>query len=907
MNTGAISQQAALEIEQALQHAIAQHHEGQFEKAQDIYLAILKIIPNHPDANYRMGLLALQKRNAAAGLPYLLAALNANPASGQYWLSYVEALHQAGQLEDARNILTLARNQGLQGDEVDALASRLNSGPPTDRQPPHHDVRPGKPSDLPISNARHDRKSKPTDKPHKAGTNASGSKGQSPDPIEISALLSTFKAGRLTEAAALAKRMTVRFPDYGLGWKVLGVASAQLGKSEEALTSLRRAAALSPRDVEAQLNLGSTLHELGQLNDAETIYRRVLEMDPNNAVTYCRLGAILHDLGRLEDAEENYRRGLLITPDWAEAQSNLGYILHDLGRPEEAEATLRKALEIDHECAEAHCTLGNTLHDMGRLDEAEISLRCALKIKPDLVEAHCNLGNVLRDMFRYAEAEASYRRAIQLRPGFAQAHCNLGTTLKDLGQLDQASACYRRARELGINAAYVKDALMLPAIMGTRRAMLASRARFTQNLDTLVAGQMKIEDPLKEIGETNFYLAYHGMNDLDLQVKVAKFYEGACPSLTYTAPHCVNSKPDCQRKIKVGFFSKYLYGHSVSHCYSKIIESVSMIERFEIFLISNNPIDEAVYSGFRGQRMQVPNSLARTREILAALKLDFLVYLDIGMEPFSYFLAFSRLARAQCVLGGHPVTTGIGNMDYFLSADVMEPSDGDMHYSEKLIRLPRPLVYFPRPTLPAIQKTRLELNLPEAKHLYMCPMRLQKLHPDFDEAIAGILKLDCNAVIVLFEDEVFPHWKATLTARFEISVPMEVRDRIMFMPWLKQPTDFISAISAADVVLDPFHFGIGSTAMLTSVTGTPLVTRAGEFMRGRVGAGYCAMLDVRECIANKTEEYIRIAVEIANNPALRERIRSKTLKNNSDLYDNLQPVNDLINFFDSVSSGWHAN
>jgi predicted O-linked N-acetylglucosamine transferase (SPINDLY family) len=138
----------------------------------------------------------------------------------------------------------------------------------------------------------------------------------------------------------------------------------------------------------------------------------------------------------------------------------------------------------------------------------------------------------------------------------------------------------------------------------------------------------------------------------------------------------------------VGFLSKFLYEHSVSLSFSKIIEALSLNAQFEVTLISTHPVDEKAYAGFAGKRVRLPNNLVRARETLAALELDILVYLDIGMEPLSYFLAFARLARMQCVLGGHPVTTGIANMDYFLSADLSEPPDGDSHYSEKLVRLP---------------------------------------------------------------------------------------------------------------------------------------------------------------------------------------------------------------------------
>lgn len=71
---------------------------------------------------------------------------------------------------------------------------------------------------------------------------------------------------------------------------------------------------------------------------------------------------------------------------------------------------------------------------------------------------------------------------------------------------------------------------------------------------------------------------------------------------------------------------------------------------------------------------------------------DVLIYGDIGMEPTSYFLAFSRLAPIQALTFGHPDTSGLrGSMDYFLSHDLMEEEDhaaAQRFYSEKLVRLP---------------------------------------------------------------------------------------------------------------------------------------------------------------------------------------------------------------------------
>jgi protein O-GlcNAc transferase len=572
-----------------------------------------------------------------------------------------------------------------------------------------------------------------------------------------------------------------------------------------------------------------------------------------------------------------------------------------LGRLNDAGASYRMALQIKPDLADAHYDLGNTLHELGQLDEAEASYRRALENKPDFAEVYSNFGITLKTLGRLDEAEACYRQALRIKPDLAEAHNNLGIVLKDMCRLDEAAVSYHNAYQLGMYGARIKAAFMLPAIMGTRQEAMASRAKFEQNLDELIAEKGVLDAPLTSIGETNFYLAYHGVNDRDLQVKVAKYYEQACPSLLYTAPHCLKPKPEIRKKIRVGFLSKFLYNHSVSLCFSKIIETLSLNEQFDIALISEHPVDETIYSEFAGKHVRLPNNLVQAREILSALELDILLYLDIGMEPLSYFLAFSRLARAQCVLTGHPVTTGITNIDYFLSSDLMEPAAADEHYSEQLVRLPMPVFYFARPILPTTLKTRNELGLPEGQHVYMCPMKLQKIHPDFDEAITRILQLDHNGVVVLFEDGTWPYWKESIVKRFESTIPEAFLERIIFLPWLKNTNDFISAIATADVILDPFHFGIGSTAATTSITGTPLVTKPGEFMRGRVGAYFCEMLDMAECITKDTEGYAKKAVEIAVDPILRKKISAKMLKNNSALYDNLQSADDLADFFRSLT------
>ncbi|MCX7166933.1 MAG: tetratricopeptide repeat protein [Rhodocyclales bacterium] len=444
-------QAATFNTEQVLQQAVIHHQAGQFQAAGELYRAILQDHPEHSVANHNLGRVAVQMKQPAAGLPYFTAALNADPERGQYWLSYIDALFQAGQLEAAREVMALAQQQGLQGDEVGALAARLEGSARTSEYSnaePSHAAR-----ETPhASSAVHQRSRKsPTAKPtglDKAARIAASRHGKDPGPEEINALVAVFGQGRFADAASLARKMTVEYPLHWAGWKMLGVVLLQMGRNADALAPMQKAVALSPGDAEARNNLGITLKDMGRLEESALSYRKALEINPDYAQAHGNLGATLQALGRLDEAEARYRQALQINPDYAKVHNNLGAILHDLGRLDEAEPSYRRALQLKPDYVEAYRNLGITLKDLGRLDEAEASLRRALHLNPDLAEVHGNLGHILYDLGRLGEAEASCRLALQIKPDLAEAHNTLGSSLHGVGRLGEAEASFRRALEI---------------------------------------------------------------------------------------------------------------------------------------------------------------------------------------------------------------------------------------------------------------------------------------------------------------------------------------------------------------------------------------------------------------------------------------------------------------------------
>ncbi len=359
------------------------------------------------------------------------------------------------------------------------------------------------------------------------------------------------------------------------------------------------------------------------------------------------------------------------------------------------------------------------------------------------------------------------------------------------------------------------------------------------------------------------------------------------------------------RRSRLGFFSAHVHDHPVTHCFSQLVNTLAKEADFDVYLISyREPPEEAArrpYDQFAGRFVKVDRRVFAAREQIAALELDVLVYQDIGMDDVSYFLGYSRLARKQCVMGGHPVTTALPDMDVYMSSALGEYEGSESHYSEQLVALDPGTAFYERPKLPDTFKDRVGLGLPAQGNLYVCPMMLQKIHPDFDEAVAEILSLDKQGYVVFFAHP-GAGWERDLKARLLRRLGDELGQRLIFLPWITNRDDFAAINHHAAVVLDPFHFGIGSTAITTFAVGTPFVTWPAAFLRGRAGLVYARLLELPECVAESQQAYPALAVRIATDAALRADLQRRILAHADRFYSSNEYLETTRAFFRSLAN-----
>jgi predicted O-linked N-acetylglucosamine transferase (SPINDLY family) len=630
----------------------------------------------------------------------------------------------------------------------------------------------------------------------------------------------------------------------------------------------------------------------GRLAEARAGYEEVLRHAPDSPMVLNNLGTLLLLHGDPAGARPLLEKAVRLRPAYAFAHNNLGTVWLALGRFAEAGACFAQALVHQPQFARAHYNLGTVLHRIGQPSEAETELRQALELDPAYAPAHYQLGVVLKDILRLDEAEAALERALQLEPGFVDAWSVLANVHVSQGKIPLARSAMDQALAIEPSGALqVRAALLLPVICESVEEVERERARLEQSLARLSTEPPTIVNPAESVGATAFYLAYQGKNDRDLLERLATIYRRAAPELSFVAPHCRSpgGRTTAGRPIRIGFLSAFFHRHTIGKLNLGLIRNLSRAHFTVTLLRFPSPDDDLARAldASADQVVTLPRNLEAARRQIAELELDVLYYTDIGMDPLTYFLAFARLAAVQCVAWGHPVTTGIPTIDYFLSSALLEPEDALAHYTEELVRFAKINTYYYDPSVAGPVTKR------GASNLYLCAQSLFKIHPAFDAVLGAILRGDPLGRVVLIEGPC-AHWKEFLVARFRRTIPAEAV-RIVFLPRMSHD-DFLHLQARATVLLDTLHFGGGSTSYEALAFGTPIVTGAGRLLRDRITAGCYRQMGLTEYIAETEEEYVRLALRLGTDAAWRAELRGRIRERKHLLYEDAEAVRQLEGF-----------
>jgi protein O-GlcNAc transferase len=230
-------------------------------------------------------------------------------------------------------------------------------------------------------------------------------------------------------------------------------------------------------------------------------------------------------------------------------------------------------------------------------------------------------------------------------------------------------------------------------------------------------------------------------------------------------------------------------------------------------------------------------------------------------------------------------------------SNVFQDTEGaQAHYSERLARLGRIPAWVEKTRVPSREMSREELGMAKGTRYYACPMKLQKMHPGFDAALAAILERDPRGEIVLFEDPDKPLWHAQLSARFRRSMP-GVSDRVVFRPYAARD-EFLGVLRQADCVMDTFFFSGGVTTYNAFSIGVPVLTLPGELFRSRMTAGMYAQAGIEDAVARTPQDFVDRALRWAANPDERLALGRRITESRGELFETAGAVDLLGDWLD---------
>jgi len=805
-----------LSLDIALQHACAHHQAGRLSEAEQLYRAILQVLPKQPDANHNLGILATQVGQHEAGLPFLKTAWEINRSQEQYVLSYAETLLVLGRYKAALNTLESSVRHGLKSAAIQTLHQRAR-----------------------IANSKNP------------------AKDDVPTPAELDYLIVLFNAGRYLELENRALGLIERHPQVGLIWKALGASLKMQGK--DSLSAFQRGVELLPDDFEGYMNLGNTLKDRGRFESAVANYGRALDIRKDVIDAYFNLAEALHGTGRLDEAASTYRCVLDLNSDYAQAHNNLGIVLQSLGKFDSALVSFRRALEIKADFSEAYNNVGLALQSLGRLQDAMASYRRALELNPNFAEAYNNLGIALQCRGQFETAIACHRKAVELAPGFPRAHLHLGSALQALGKFTEAEECYRQALKIEPNFADAHCNLgILRQECGDFDGAIANYRRAVDINPAYAAAH----------GNLLFCLNYHP--DLSAEVIFTEYRhwnEVHARPLIEAQVH-LNTR-DTERRLRVGYISPDLRKHPVQYFIEPILarHDKSLVE---IYAYAEVAAEDAVSARFKGYVDHWRNTVGIGDQALAEIirqdQIDILVDLA-GHTAGNRLLVLARKpAPIQVSWLGYGYTTGMDAIDYWVGDAELAPSGSDSLFAEDVVRLPVFTAYRPAEgmgeagQLPATQTGGVTFGTLS---------RSVRINHHVIRAWAEILnRLPDSRLIINSRDFQSFGMQTRIRQQFAAHGVDGARLEIGFE---SPPWDVLRKI---DIALDCFPHNSGTTLIESLYLGVPYITLRDRPSVGRIGASLLKALGRTEWIADNEEEYIERALALASDIDRLANVRS---------------------------------
>ncbi|MGH8688113.1 MAG: hypothetical protein ACREVQ_10465, partial [Burkholderiales bacterium] len=400
-----------------------------------------------------------------------------------------------------------------------------------------------------------------------------------------------------------------------------------------------------------------------------------------------------------------------------------------------------------------------------------------------------------------------------------------------------------------------------------------------------------------------FYLAYQ---EADHRERLAR-YAGLCTGLMgqwQKATGLAMPARITRAETRIGIVSAHVRDHSVWNAIVKGWVQNLDRSRYDIRLYhlgTAHDVETALAKTMVSHYAYGKSDIVDWMQLIHGHQLDLLIYPEIGMDPLTMKLASLRLAPVQAVAWGHPITSGLPTMDYFLSAEALEPPDADAHYTERLVRLPGLGCCYAPPKAAPVELSPASLGIREGVPILICAGTPFKYTPRHDAVLAEIARRlgECQLVFFVPEPRALMERVRARMARAFDAAGLDLGAHAAFVPWQNRAA-FSGLMAQADVFLDTMGFSGFNTTMLAIEAGLPVVAWEGRYLRGRLSSGVLRRAGLDALVADTVPAYVDLAVRLAQDAAYWGETREQLVQAREGLFGDTQPVRALARFFEDA-------
>ena len=679
------------------------------------------------------------------------------------------------------------------------------------------------------------------------------------------------KAGDRDQARRLMRGLVIRLPDWDEPVLRLAESLRAAGEAGEAEAAYRAVLSVNPHRAEAMAALGGLLLLRGEAFEARTLLRRCCIRTPRDAEAWNALGLSQRALGEIDDAVAAFRRAARLQPDRAAFLMNLADATPD---PEtELDAQIHAA-GINPLSPMPHLASAVMLERLGRRTEAIDAMEAASSLAPADITILGLLASLLARSTRAKDAETTLRRLCILTPDEPKPRNDLAAVLMRLHR-------HAEARDI------LQDVLER---FGPHPSVLCNQANATTCLGRQQDGIALVREAIGLVPNDPFphktlcnnlpYLDGVGGEDMLAAMR-------ACSDTLarIEMPPLANGK-DPGRRLTIGLLSGNFRSHPVGWMTVAGVENLDP-EQFDIVCLAQNasPADPLTrrYKAIAKTWIDVDTlsdfalaQCARNNDI--DILIDLGGYGDSGRMPACAL----RLAPVQVKwVGSQSHSSGLAEMDWFLTDRWETPEGFERFYSERLLRMGDGyIVYSPPPYAPDVNP------LPAPRNGYVtfgCFNNLAKITPKVIETWATILNRVPNSILVLkthqlSDADTAKAFRTAFAARGVDPDRIECRGASGHRAFMGQYGDI-------DLVLDPFPYSGGLTTCEALWMGVPTITLPGETFASRHSASHMSNAGLSDWLVASLNAYIDMAVSRTEDlqalatlrAGLREQVRTSPL------------------------------